>query len=289
MQNKFLIIFYLFSVSVSNAQYNQQNSDYLRKIPKYFEVQIYEQTKGSKNTFKTKKQTFYRIWFKNNLIEKQIVNDTLVDKTSFNRLYLYKYDANDNLISRVKKDTKGDLKSEISYVYQNDKILKKEIKNEFDKVVKTYSYLYGNCESEYLNNLMNDNELEHPNDYYNCITETIKDAYTNQKYVAVYDRGNNLVKDIKFDSVNKFIKSYTRYNYYDSFDVEDAFITKNNEEEQFKMSYEYNKFGNIILYATPNTVVKYTYEYDKYNNWTKKIETGTNRKKRIVTKRKFNY
>lgn len=163
--------------------------------------------------------------------------------------YMFKYDDLDSLSEISCYDSLGALTQKLNYTYSDSgKILK-------DNYNKSGSLILGSI----TNYDLFGNEIEH----------LYVDAYgvISSKSVSRYDEKNNVIESIEYGNEHQIVS---------------------------KFIYKYDDFNNLLEYnhqsfdENKSEKTSYNYEYDKYNNWTKRTRF-INDIPKLITLREIEY
>ena len=103
----------------------------------------------------------------------------------------YQYDGEKNVVSKILKDDEGFVESNEKFEYKNNKLVKKVVYDDNNKLIEELIYRYDE----------NGNVLEYSNKE--------KDKYNNYRIVDEYDEKNNRVKSLKYNFNNKLVQIST--------------------------------------------------------------------------------
>ncbi len=172
---------------------------------------------------------------------------------SLDRKSIYKYDKKGNVIEGNKYESDGSLDSKNIYKYdkKGNKIEENRYKSD-GSLDEKYTFKY-----DEKGNMIEENRCK-------------SGGSLDKKYTYKYDNKGNMIEENRYKSDNR-LESRNIYKYDDKGNmIEDdwTYILFNGEEKITKRSY--------------------TYEYDKHENWTKRIEFKDEFPKEI-TEREFEY
>lgn len=204
------------------------------------------------------------------------LNGKLIENKSYNyrgiltSKGIYKYDDEGREIEYTNYNGDGNVRNSTNKIYNDKGILVKEI-NIFGDDYEEDNFKYNN-KGKLVEKTEQDGEKER---YFydkkgNLIKEESIYSFGNAKSLYKYDKKGNLIESILYNIHGEIFEKRT-YSY-----------DKNGYSTETKFNYE--KIDKIIKKDSFNNTIEYTdysselvskyfyeYEYDKYDNWTKKI------------------
>lgn len=211
--------------------------------------------------------------------------DTLIDKT------VISFDTYGNQTSRISYDSKGIIKTEFQYTYdEKHHIIKTKTRKSNEKLHTIYNYEYsGNeqIESQYnqegeliSTNTTKYNELGQRTETEIC---NLKDESKKEKYIYLYDSKGNWIESDKYNDTK--IESKTIYQYDELGNWKRIFFSEgdlkefNNEQEEIE-KYNKNLASDPSAPPPPPPPPPPAYEipffeyflFDKNNNWQKSTQ-----------------
>jgi hypothetical protein len=289
---KLYIVLALLITQISLGQITQKDIEKFKKIPKNYQLDVIKQKKEN-NVFITTKHKRYEVKLENGIIVTQKIFDTINNIVNANRRIKYQYNTSNNLekISFYNFDDK--LVKEILFQYDaNNQLLLKTTFSDEKIPLKKISYSYDVCKSDYISDLINDDEVEKINEIYFCVKETTKNLQSNfiTQNITVKKNGIGLVKKIDLKTVppEETIKRYYTYNYDENNNVISIDLVKGDKIKTFKTN-TYNKNNDVIETKSGFSELYYTYKYDDFKNWIECVETSKVASKRTIYKQTFSY
>lgn len=93
-------------------------------------------------------------------------------------------------------------------------------------------------------------------------------------FVFKYDNSGNLIEEENYDGEDQFVYRHV-YKYDKSTKIEEYGFWEPNRVVDYSTQYSIDEFGNITKEfntGSRNYLMEYKYEYDRNNNWVKKVE-----------------
>lgn len=279
MKNKIVIVLTLIISLVSCENKKELNNDLK-------EFNIYGNVKQIKNKYYGAKESFGEI-----------------EKGKFNGVLIKIFNYEGNQIKEKNYNTDGSVNVKIIFKYNNKGLKTEERPYGKDGTPYNYfNYSYNNVNqiiSETLFHISKKTIIHKDSFEYdkkgNLITET---SYNSKKMQAVsrykYD-GLSRKIEYNYYGINGLLKWIRKYNYDDNNRLlENISIDSYSKEMKRKTGYKYDDFGNVnekSEYDADGSLKErtvYEYEYDKNNNWIKKI-TYNNEVPESILEREFIY
>jgi len=231
----------------------------------------------NKKTVKSIIEVYYIAFKKDGAVKK---NNQYADMSDGNKIFK-SYNKKGKLLEIIRLNNNDTVKR-ISYVFQKGYLKEKKIFGTKNKLLKTVKYIYDTTGKLYLEETYSDKEK--------VSTDTLKyNQHGIQKFKIISDAGGKLLMTkgynyningniIEFSSFNYFTDDYTRITY--KYNLQGKItekITEINDYLNEKITFKYDSNGNITEKTkhdyTGSLVYKKTfkYEFDKDNNWIKKI------------------
>ncbi|HFS66881.1 MAG TPA: hypothetical protein ENK67_01565 [Flavobacteriia bacterium] len=295
MIKKIILILIFLITSFSFSQINQDEIEKISIKNGFYLLNILDQKLLNNNYITTKQKQYVARVLNNKIINQKIyniLNGNITDAIEIE--YAYSDNTFHNLKKMTYKDFKGNLIKEIVFNYDSEGLLVSKIEydtlGEYDsKEIERTAYDYLDCKPEFINDLLDDFNSEHPNRVFYCLNiTTFKKTKPNlSTQVEVYNIGTGKVKEIYLngDKNAKINKFYT-YDYKDN--ISQIYLHQNDTIKLYKTLIE-NKFGDVITLIQGDVALDYTYKYDKNKHWIKKVETSKDKNKRRVFIRSFTY